>query len=43
LVLPAQASDPAAGLPVLTFPGNLGDADTLVEAWRWLETGQAAA
>jgi len=43
LVLPAQASGPAAGLPVLTFPGNLGDADTLVEAWRWLETGQAAA
>jgi uncharacterized protein YgbK (DUF1537 family) len=43
LVLAAQASGPAAGLPVLTFPGNLGDADTLVEAWRWLETGQAAA
>ena len=43
LGLPAQASSPAAGLPVLTFPGNLGEADTLVEAWRWLETGQAAA
>ncbi|MEB3333782.1 MAG: four-carbon acid sugar kinase family protein [Cyanobacteriota bacterium] len=28
-----------AGLPVLTFPGNLGDADTLVSAWRWMERG----
>ena len=43
LVLPAQEIGPAAGLPVLTFPGNLGDAETLVEAWRWLETGQAPA
>ncbi|MEA5410542.1 nucleotide-binding domain containing protein, partial [Synechococcus sp. BA-120 BA3] len=25
-------------LPVLTFPGNLGDADTLREALRWMET-----
>ena len=24
-------------LPVLTFPGNLGDDDTLRSAWRWLE------
>jgi len=24
-------------LPVLTFPGNLGDDDTLLQAWRWLE------
>ena len=28
---------PATGLPVLTFPGNLGDADTLVAAWRLME------
>jgi len=26
------------GLPVITFPGNLGDADTLTEAWRLMET-----
>ena len=32
------ATDPAlAGLPIVTFPGNLGDADTLVEAWRLME------
>ncbi len=24
-------------LPVLTFPGNLGDDGTLREAWRWME------
>jgi uncharacterized protein YgbK (DUF1537 family) len=28
---------PATGLPVLTFPGNLGDADTLLAAWRLME------
>jgi len=27
------------GLPVLTFPGNLGDAHTLEVAWRWMEGG----
>ncbi len=26
------------GLPVVTFPGNLGDADTLTEAWQRMET-----
>ena len=26
-----------AGLPVVTFPGNLGDGDTLEAAWRLLE------
>jgi len=41
LVLPAQTSGPAADLPVLTFPGNLGEAETLAAAWRWLETGQS--
>ena len=25
-------------LPVLTFPGNLGDPGTLWEAWRWMDT-----
>ncbi|MCP9834038.1 MULTISPECIES: four-carbon acid sugar kinase family protein [unclassified Cyanobium] len=25
-------------LPVLTFPGNLGDDGTLREAWRWMDT-----
>jgi len=24
-------------LPVLTFPGNLGDPKTLRAAWRWME------
>jgi uncharacterized protein YgbK (DUF1537 family) len=43
LVLPAQTSGAAAGLPVLTFPGNLGEAETLATAWRWLETGQSGA
>ena len=27
------------GLPILTFPGNLGSADTLREAWQRLEAG----
>jgi uncharacterized protein YgbK (DUF1537 family) len=26
-------------LPVLTFPGNLGDADTLRQAWELMERG----
>lgn len=29
-------------LPVLTFPGNLGDGGTLHEAWRWMEDGGSA-
>ena len=28
-----------AGLPILTFPGNLGDATTLREAWQRMEAG----
>ena len=28
-----------AGLPVVTFPGNLGDAGSLRQAWRLLEQG----
>ena len=37
LVRPFQGSH--AGLPILTFPGNLGDAGTLLEAWQWMESG----
>ncbi len=40
LVLAATASAPGGHpgpLPVLTFPGNLGDEDTLWEAWRRME------
>ncbi|MFM7237284.1 MAG: four-carbon acid sugar kinase family protein [Cyanobium sp.] len=25
------------GLPILTFPGNLGDQETLLRAWQWME------
>ncbi len=37
LLTPADALVP--GLPVLTFPGNLGQAQTLRQAWRLLEAG----
>ena len=42
LSLVLAATEPVPGghpgpLPVLTFPGNLGDGDTLWEAWRWME------
>lgn len=43
VVLPA-ATTAAAGLPegverlpILTFPGNLGEPDTLLHAWQWME------
>jgi len=26
-----------AGLPIITFPGNLGDADMLLKVWRLME------
>ena len=26
-------------LPILTFPGNLGDSQTLLDAWRLMEAG----
>ncbi len=29
--------EPIEPLPVITFPGNLGEENTLTEAWRWLE------
>ena len=35
---PSAAAD-VAGLPIITFPGNLGDASTLTQAWRWMERG----
>jgi uncharacterized protein YgbK (DUF1537 family) len=35
-----RGPDPrVAGLPVVTFPGNLGDAETLDVAWRLMEGG----
>ncbi|MFZ0406553.1 MAG: four-carbon acid sugar kinase family protein [Cyanobium sp.] len=38
--LPAERpGELPAALPVLTFPGNLGDDDTLLEAWRCMEGG----
>ena len=38
LVRPLSAADSEhPGLPIITFPGNLGDADTLVQAWRLME------
>ena len=27
------------GLPILTFPGNLGTADTLLQAWKRMQAG----
>ena len=36
LVRPSSGS--AADLPILTFPGNLGEADTLLEAWQLMQT-----
>lgn len=36
LVLP-PAGAPLPRLPLLTFPGNLGEADTLRQAWRCME------
>jgi len=42
VVVPDAPGRPAAGLeglPVLTFPGNLGVEDTLETAWRMMEAG----
>jgi uncharacterized protein YgbK (DUF1537 family) len=33
----AKPGEAQASLPVLTFPGNLGDDDTLRSAWCWME------
>ena len=35
LVRPSEGA--FKGLAILTFPGNLGAADTLCDAWRWME------
>ncbi len=37
LVRPSEG--PCCDLPILTFPGNLGRADTLREAWQLMEAG----
>ena len=37
VVRPSEGS--FAGLPILTFPGNLGRADTLRDAWQRMEAG----
>ena len=41
LVPPTPGTEAAGlvGLPVLTFPGNLGDAQTLEATWRRMEAG----
>ena len=39
LVVVPERDDPVAGLPVLTFPGNLGSAETLADAWQRMENG----
>jgi uncharacterized protein YgbK (DUF1537 family) len=41
LVLP-PAEAPLPRLPLLTFPGNLGEAGSLRQAWLWMEGAQAA-
>ena len=41
VLAPAEAAVPR--LPVVTFPGNLGEADSLVAAWRLLEGPGGAA
>ena len=33
------SAGPLQGLPILTFPGNLGDATTLREAWQRMQAG----
>ena len=45
LLQPAGAGVPEAlaGLPLITFPGNLGDASTLVESWRLMQGRGPAA
>ncbi|MEB3166763.1 MAG: four-carbon acid sugar kinase family protein [Cyanobacteriota bacterium] len=40
LSLVLAPAPPAAALPVITFPGNLGEADSLHQAWAWMERGR---
>ncbi len=39
LSLVRPSAGPLQGLPILTFPGNLGDATTLREAWQRMQAG----
>ena len=39
LSLVRPSAGPCSGLPILTFPGNLGVAGTLREAWQRMEAG----
>ena len=39
--MPSEGIDGVNGLPVITFPGNLGDAETLAKAWRLMEHKKA--
>ena len=39
LSLVRPSAGPCSGLPILTFPGNLGVASTLREAWQRMESG----
>ena len=39
--LPDDGIAGVAGLPVITFPGNLGDGQTLAQAWRLMEQLEA--
>ena len=39
LSLVRPSGGPCSGLPILTFPGNLGGADTLWDAWQRMEAG----
>jgi uncharacterized protein YgbK (DUF1537 family) len=42
-LLPGLSVVLAGDLPVLTFPGNLGDGETLRQAWRLMEGSVGAA
>ena len=37
---PGEGLDGVNALPVITFPGNLGDGDTLAQAWRLMELAE---
>ena len=39
--MPEDGIDGVSGLPVITFPGNLGDGHTLAKAWRLMEQLEA--
>ena len=39
LSLVRPSAGPCSGLPILTFPGNLGSAETLRDAWQRMQAG----